>query len=224
MPRTFDPAQWSKFDREEQAATAVLPTVGRHSMDSPEWYTPTMYVESARTVMGCIDLDPASHEEANKIVRAARYYTEQENGLVLPWFGNILENPPGGLVNEFWRKTMDEWVRGNIGQLVWIGYSLEQLQTLQQSGAHKTPLDFPTCFTSKRIAFIENVAKKALRIQKILADAEKPGASEAKRKSAARIRAGKEPDNSPSHSNYISYLGPNVMKFHREFSQYGAIR
>lgn len=201
----------------------ATPFAARHSMDSPEWYTPSPFVESARIVMGSIDLDPASHAEANLIVKAARYYTEADNGLTQPWFGNVLHNPPGGYVNEFWCKAMAEWQAGRFRQMVFIGYSLEQLQTLQQSGAPFNPLHFPTCFTSRRIAFIENQAKKALRVQKILAEGDKPGASDAKRKAAARIRAGKEPDNSPSHSNYISYVGHNVTVFKAEFEQYGHV-
>jgi hypothetical protein len=193
---------------------------GRHSCDSPEWYTPKPIVEAAREVMGAIDLDPASHAEANEIVQAARFYTEAENGLVLPWFGRIMHNPPGGLVDEFWKKAMAE--RERYAQLVWVGYSLEQLQTLQV-GNDVTPLDFATCFTNRRIAFVENAAKKAARIVKLLAKGEAPGAPAAARKVAANIRAGKEPPNSPSHSNYISYIGNQAERFRDVFSRFGRV-
>lgn len=194
---------------------------GRHSMDSPEWYTPAPIVEAAREVMGGIDLDPASHEEANRAVRARHFYTEKENGLLLAWFGCVFLNPPGGLVDEFWKKALSE--RSHYDQLVWIGYSLEQLQTLQV-GNKVTPLDCHICFTSRRIAFVENEAKKALRIQKLLEKGEAPNASKAARDVAARIRAGKEPPNSPSHSNYIAYIGPNAERFRDVFSQFGQVR
>jgi len=59
-----------------------------------EWYTPFNIIDSARTVMGNIDLDPASSESANNIVKAIKYYTIEDNGLEQPWFGNIWLNPP----------------------------------------------------------------------------------------------------------------------------------
>lgn len=177
----------------------------RHSCDSPEWYTPLAFVESARVVMGGIDLDPASHEEANRNVQAVKFFTKEDDGLNRRWHGRVFLNPPGGSVNDFWHKALAE--RPNYQQLVWIGYSLEQLQTIQQAGADLTPLDFPTCFTSKRIAFIENEAKKAERIAKQLAKGKKPTEK-----------------SSPTHSNYISYIGPNVDAFIAEFSQYGQVK
>lgn len=59
-----------------------------------EWYTPSCYIESARLVMGKIDLDPASSECANEIVKAKKYFDEQSNGLSQKWKGNIWMNPP----------------------------------------------------------------------------------------------------------------------------------
>ncbi len=66
---------------------------------SNEWYTPARYIEAAREVMGSIDLDPASCAMANQVVKATCYYTEQENGLIQDWYGNVWLNPPFGLVH-----------------------------------------------------------------------------------------------------------------------------
>lgn len=59
-----------------------------------EWYTPPCYIESARLVMGKIDLDPASSECANEIVKAKKYFDESVDGLTQKWKGNIWMNPP----------------------------------------------------------------------------------------------------------------------------------
>lgn len=59
-----------------------------------EWFTPVEYIEAARRVLGSLDLDPASCEEANRRVRAVRYYTEAEDGLKQEWSGNVWCNPP----------------------------------------------------------------------------------------------------------------------------------
>ena len=75
-----------------------------------EWYTPVKYIESARVVMGKIDLDPASSELANKIVKAKKIYTDETNGLDKPWAGNIWLNPPYAqpLINNFIDKIENE--------------------------------------------------------------------------------------------------------------------
>lgn len=181
-----------------------LAFAARHSCDSPEWYTPDVFVAAAREVMGGIDLDPASHPEANARIKAHKIFTAEDNGLTQPWHGRVFLNPPGGLVGEFWLKALKD---DGYEQLIWIGYSLEQLQTLQQVGASSTPLDWPICFTSKRIAFVENEAKKAERVAKLLAKGKKPNDK-----------------SSPSHSNYIVYMGDEDRKFRDVFQQFGQVR
>lgn len=187
-------------------STLTLETAARHSCDSPEWYTPSPFVEAARELMGGIDLDPASHEEANRTVKALKFYTAEDDGLKQEWRGRVFLNPPGGLVKQFWLKLLDSH---GVDQAIWIGYSLEQLQTLQQTGraGMVSPLYFPICITSKRIAFVENEAKKAERIEKMIAAGKKPNKN-----------------SSPSHSNYITYMGPRVRGFADIFGQFGAVK
>lgn len=71
-----------------------------------EWYTPIEYIDSARLVMGSIDLDPASSEDVNKKIQAEFIYTKETNGLKNKWYGNVWLNPPYevGLVDEFVEK------------------------------------------------------------------------------------------------------------------------
>jgi len=180
-------------------------TAARHSCDSPEWYTPADYVEAARNTMGSIDLDPASHAEANRIVKAERFYTADDDGLIQPWAGNVLINPTGGLVVEFWRRFCRAVRDHEISQGVWIGYSLEQLQTLQGVALYH-PLDFTYCIPRRRIAFVENEAKKAERITKLIAKGKMPNKH-----------------SSPSHGNYVVYAGYNEDEFKRQFSPFGKV-
>jgi hypothetical protein len=62
---------------------------------SVEWYTPAIYIETARQALGGeFDLDPANCVKANERVRARIYFTRADNGLSKPWHGRIWCNPP----------------------------------------------------------------------------------------------------------------------------------
>ena len=59
-----------------------------------EWYTPVWLLDMVRNVMGVIDLDPASCEIAQKDVRALKYHTRLDDGLLQKWEGSVFMNPP----------------------------------------------------------------------------------------------------------------------------------
>lgn len=81
-----------------------------------EWYTPKNIIDAVRDCMGSIDIDPASCEEANKIVQANKIYTEQNNGLTKDWHGNIFLNPPyeNKLITDFADKLIIEYNNQNV--------------------------------------------------------------------------------------------------------------
>ena len=125
-----------------------------HSKNTPRWGTPGSLIEPARTVLGGkIDLDPASQAEFNARVKAARFFTEADNGLLRNWEADsVFLNPPGGLVPEFWKKLLSEFMGGRVRRAVWIGFSVEQLCILQDEDYF--PLDFAACILRSRVKFI----------------------------------------------------------------------
>lgn len=119
------------------------------SSASEEWYTPSAYVEAARRVLGGIDLDPASNETANEVVRADRFYTAQDDGLAQPWAGRVWLNPPyGGKCAPFVAKLQDEYEAGRVTAAILLvsAYSTDTIWF--------QPLyDHVLCFTNHRIDF-----------------------------------------------------------------------
>jgi len=114
-----------------------------------EWYTPQEYIETARAVMGGIDLDPASNEIANQLVEATRFFTKAENGLQQPWRGRIWLNPPyGGEAENFAKKTIEEYRQGNIEAAILL-LNANSLGTKW----FKPLWDYLFCFTNHRIRF-----------------------------------------------------------------------
>ncbi len=153
-------------------------TIVQHSSATQEHYTPHAVIEAAHRTLGGIDLDPASCGIANKVVKAAAYYTKADDGLLQKWQGRVLVNPPGGKTAGksnaviWWNKLATEWELGHVQQAIFIGFSIEILQTSQR-GVNMTPLDFPFCIPSARLDFLNSEL---------------------------------QPQGSPTHSNVIVYL------------------
>ncbi len=85
-------------------------------LGSDEWYTQSMYIKAARELMGSIDLDPATCEEAQQRVQADTYYTIEDDGFSQEWRGNVWLNPPFSNGGEWMRKLLEEYQAGNVQQ------------------------------------------------------------------------------------------------------------
>jgi phage N-6-adenine-methyltransferase len=85
-----------------------------------EWYTPSEWTERARSVMGSIDLDPASCKSAQKHIKARRFFTAEQDGLSQDWFGKVWLNPPysRGLREKFTRKLIESYLNGFVDEAI----------------------------------------------------------------------------------------------------------
>lgn len=178
----------------------------QHSSKDDRWYTPVPIVEAARIVLGPIDLDPASDLFGNSRVRAARFYTEHDDGLSQTWAGIIFLNPPGGVQVDprgtskktvsrpglFWRELMTTRDAGRLSHAIYVAFSLEQISNTQAKGCASCA-DFTVCIPSKRLRF------------------DRPGGL---------------PGAAPSHANAIVYVPGSVdrtAKFVEAFAGIGAV-
>jgi hypothetical protein len=141
-----------------------------------QWYTPPEIVEFARFVLGSIELDPASHEVANQIVKADRIFDGTEsNGLCTPWSAKtVFCNPPyskkdGG--------PAGLWVRKAV-----YGFMEEQFESgilLVNATTDRTWFralwQFDICFLFKRIRFLETILAAQLRNPELLIVEDPPG-------------------------------------------------
>lgn len=139
----------------EPAPVAVpaetLPVSQRADYESDEWYTPQEYIDAAREVMGEIDLDPASSELAQTVVRANVYLTRFDDGLrQVRWIHQrIWLNPPYSNPAPWIEKLVREHQAGpycteaivlvnNATETSWFQLLLE---------------NFPVCLPARRLAF-----------------------------------------------------------------------
>lgn len=132
----------------------------RTRQESFEWGTPAPFVNAARLVMGGIDLDPASSNEANQTVKAIRYYTKEIDGLLQPWSGRVWLNPPycksGGTSNqEVWTgKLIAEYETGNVEQAILLVNASTETRWFQRLYA------YPICFKLGKIHFLSPTGNK----------------------------------------------------------------
>lgn len=133
----------------------------QHSSRTDRWFTPEWLMEMVKTVLGEIDLDPASESEANKVIGAKQIITKDQDGLSTAWNnGSLFLNPPGGKLGNksmaflFWRKLMMHR-RNNpdFSHAIFMGFSVEQLAICQNFTG--SMLDFPICVPKKRIQFVD---------------------------------------------------------------------
>lgn len=114
-------------------------------------YTPEKYIQKARYVLGSIDLDPASSDEAQKVVQAGKYFTKDDDGLWQDWFGNVWLNPPYSQpsIQLFVEKLISEYAADKIASAIILTTNHTDTKWFSMLHAHASFV----CFTTGRINF-----------------------------------------------------------------------
>ena len=142
-----------QFYETTNASQAVAVTM--FSSESNEYYTPSEYIEAARELMGGIDVDPASCEIAQRIVKASVYYTKEDDGLSQRWSGRCWLNPPYGKIGSessqgHWgQQLLSRFETGEVSEgvlLVRSGVGYKWFEELWDA--------VPVCFIRERVSFI----------------------------------------------------------------------
>jgi len=126
-----------------------------------EWYTPKEIIEAARQAMGSIDVDPASSEIANQVVKATEYYTAETNGLDKKLHGNVWMNPPysSELIGKFVSKIVDE--RDDYEQAVVLVNNATETEWFNKLVSVATAV----CFPKSRVKFYMPEGKTGAPLQ-----------------------------------------------------------
>lgn len=133
-----------------------IPGVGTGQLSSQacDWYThPDVVALVHELYDGPPDLDPMSCAEANQVVQAGKYYDAEMDGLVHPWYGRMLWNPPWGGASESavkkrgLKKLLDAYHNGDVTECVCV------LNANAITTKWFAPLlEFPVCIPPYRIA------------------------------------------------------------------------
>lgn len=116
-----------------------------------QWYTPKKYVELVRAVLGEIDLDPASSEIAQKTVKAKKFFTHEDDGLVHEWHGRVFLNPPYSPkeIASFVGKLCQEFAAERVSAAILLTHNYTDSGWFQTAAALASRL----CFANTRIRF-----------------------------------------------------------------------
>jgi phage N-6-adenine-methyltransferase len=132
----------------EKEAKVVRGTAGT---GENEWYTPAEIIQAVRGVLGGIDLDPASSEQAQKTVQALRYFTLKDDGLEQDWRGTVWLNPPYAqpFIENFADKMIAEIKALHVTSAIMLTHNYTDTAWFHKLAAGADAI----CFTKGRIRF-----------------------------------------------------------------------
>jgi hypothetical protein len=141
--------------------------VGFNSGNS-EWYTPQIYANAAREVMGGIDIDPCSCEDANRVIKATKFFDEHQDGFAQEWNGRLYTNPPygEGTIDKFSEKLLAEFHAQRVKQAIVLVNNCTETKWFQ--GLLRASSN--VCFPMGRISFwsVDRPSKNPLQGQAFL--------------------------------------------------------
>jgi phage N-6-adenine-methyltransferase len=110
-----------------------------------EWYTPKKYIQAVYDVLGTIELDPASSQMANEVIKANQIYTIEDDGLAHDWQGTVWLNPPyaNNLIGQFTEKLCSHYGQGEVEEAIVLVNNATETAWFQEILGHSAAVCFP---------------------------------------------------------------------------------
>jgi ParB family chromosome partitioning protein len=129
----------------------IPPPRGTQGTGENEWFTPEFYITLARSVLGEIDLDPATSAQAQKLINAGTFYTAENDGLQQEWHGRVWLNPPFAqpLIEHFVFKMAAEYTANRITAGIMLTHNYTDTTWFHEAAKVANAI----CFTRGRVKF-----------------------------------------------------------------------
>jgi predicted transcriptional regulator len=154
-PTTKEPLRNAHPETEEPPPNSNMVNRLQSLTGEIEWYTPEKYLTSVRKVLGVIDLDPASSDVAQELVRATTYYCKEQDGLAQSWIGKVFLNPPYAMptIKQFVIHMVEQYKNGNMKEGILLTNAATDTSWYDIAyGSAEAK-----CDTTGRISFLGNV-------------------------------------------------------------------
>lgn len=120
-------------------------TVG-YTGGSDEHDTPVSFFAPIAEAVGGFDIDPAASETSDL---AERNVTKDEDGLSIPWNGDVWLNPPYSEVGDWMEYARNQYEHGHANRVVSLVFARTSTQWWHN---HATTAD-AVCFVEGRLTF-----------------------------------------------------------------------
>ncbi|MGL5014501.1 MAG: DNA N-6-adenine-methyltransferase [Bacteroidales bacterium] len=118
-----------------------------------EWYTPQVFVDAARDVMGAIDLDPASSAQVNERIGASTFYSVEDDAFTHEWHGRVWMNPPySRIIKDFVNKLVDSYEDGTVTEAIVVTNNGTDTRWFHRMAQVSSAI----CLPQGRIAFLNS--------------------------------------------------------------------
>ena len=148
---TITPNKAIKELKANKNRMAYVGSIPNGKRDSDAWYTPKIYIDAVREVLGEIDLDPYSDEIANNTVKAKTFYSINNPAEENEWdCKTVWMNPPytAQIIKPAVCKFIEEYKKYNFEGIVITNNATETkwFKSLVTNSKYY-------CFTDHRISF-----------------------------------------------------------------------